>query len=45
MRKQVYSLIITLGFLFVTEFVTTILTKIFLGLVSLGEALGVCALL
>lgn len=35
-----HSLIITLGFLFVTEFVTTILTKIFPGLVSLGEALG-----
>ena len=39
-RSLKHSLMITLGFLFVTEFVTTILTKIFPGLVSLGEALG-----
>lgn len=40
MKSLRHSLILTLGFLFVTEFVTTILTGIFPGLVSLGEALG-----
>ena len=40
MNSLKHSLAITLGFLFVTEFVTTILTRIFPGLVSLGEALG-----
>lgn len=39
-RSLKHSLVITLGFLFVTEFVTSILTRLFPGLVSLGEALG-----
>lgn len=39
-KKLRHSLIITIGFLFVTEFVTTILTKLFPGLVSLGEAIS-----